>query len=147
MQARRTPGGLRKQRRNNRLRIFQVPGVPGANTSAAREAIKALCEHGRIDIEDNNIQVITLEAMTNSLPVYSAQCTEDGGNMSMPALDSLPTGTQAQVINSLIKLHSTNTSQVSDVGVGRRQRTSWASDCRRCSRNTLLQWSSLCSVS
>lgn len=106
------PGGRRKQRREHRLRIFHVPGVNNANTASAREALSALCEHGRIDIEKENIQVITLEMLQNTLPDYAAHCTEHGETYNLPSLESLPSGTQAQLINSLIQLHSTNTSQV-----------------------------------
>jgi hypothetical protein len=118
MQARTSPGGLRKQRRTNRLRIFHVPGSPNTSAGSALEALQALCNHGRIDIEPENIQVITLEMMQNSLPEYAAHCVAGTDPLHLPWLDSLPSGAQAQVVNSLIKKHSESTNQVR-FGAGR----------------------------
>ena len=119
MQARTSPGGLRRQRRTNRLRIFHVPGSSTASVGSAREALQALCNHGRIDIEPDNIQVIGLEQLQQAVPEYAAHCAAGANALSLPSLESLPSGAQAQIVNSLIKKHSESTSQVRIGGVGR----------------------------
>eukprot|EP00045_Choanoeca_perplexa_P015906 m.206806 g.206806 ORF g.206806 m.206806 type:complete len:938 (-) comp17113_c0_seq1:1520-4333(-) len=102
------PGGLRHNRKLHRLRFIHVLDTDSNDMEASATRIRELCDEARIEIETEDIKVISPSTLRDLVPAFAEWC--QGANK--PCISAMPAGLQAQTLNAVVKLNSSNTCQV-----------------------------------
>eukprot|EP00730_Choanoeca_flexa_P006996 TRINITY_DN12262_c0_g1_i3.p1 TRINITY_DN12262_c0_g1~~TRINITY_DN12262_c0_g1_i3.p1 ORF type:complete len:937 (+),score=236.23 TRINITY_DN12262_c0_g1_i3:83-2893(+) len=102
------PGGLRHNRKLHRLRFIHVLDSDNSDIEASVARIMQLCEEARIEVDQQDVKVISPTTLRDLVPTFAEWCH----GATRPVISAMPPGLQAQTLNSVIKLNSSNTCQV-----------------------------------